>query len=412
MNFIIRIITVTIVVIVSDIYFFRAIKALFVKDNLKQKRLKIILIIMTLIFAAFEASWFLIIGNPGDDPIKYRQLYMLLNIFILLYLPKAAMAIPLIIYDLYRFVVLLINKTKVSGLKFKNYLWVLVMSLFIYAATLAFCINGFTFSKTNIKLQNIKLCFSDLPEEFNGFKIIQISDLHLGSYKDTCFISKATRIIKDLSPDMLLMTGDMINVSDVETENYVNIFSDLKFPYGKFCILGNHDIGDYFKLREINNQAEITNKLVEAEKKMGFVVLIDSACYIKKGKDSIALAGVNNIGNYPFKRTGDLNKALSYTKNNDFVILMSHDPNHWKDEVSGGTNISLTLSGHTHAMQLACVTDMFKFSPSRFIFKYWYGEYALGKQVLYVNPGLGYSGFSARIGIRPEITIITLNKKG
>jgi len=357
----------------------------------------------------FEAGCYIVVGNPLDDSVKYRELFAPLSAFILVYLPKTFAAVFLIFFDLIRFIASKIHFDKKSKIEKKRHRWAYIIALLILLTTLVYCIYGFTFQKTQVKIQKIDLQFKKLPSSFEGFKIVQISDLHLGTFKNTNAYENYIEIIKELSPDMLVMTGDMINVSDKELEPYYALFNSIHAPYGKFSILGNHDIGDYFTLKKPANIDLITKNLIQGERNMGFTVLIDSSIYIKKNNDSIALIGVNNWGTFPFKKSGNLEKATKNTNDLDFKILLSHDPNHWLYEVSDKTNIDLTLSGHTHAMQIGFVSKNIKFSPSMFVYKYWMGLYADGEQKLYVNPGLGYSGFSGRIGIRPEITEITLH---
>lgn len=410
MNLFIRIFVLSLVIIVSDIYFYRLLKNIFISNEKYRKILKIVVIVLTLLFILFEGGCYLVVGPPMDDPEKYRQLFVPLSAFILVYLPKAMAALFLILHDLISYVSSVFHCKKRTRKEKKRRRWVYITALIILLAVLGFCIHGFVFEKTHLKIQKVELQFSTLPEAFEGFKIAQISDIHLGTFTDTKTIEEFVENIRQLSPDMLVMTGDMINVTFKELNPYYACFRSIKPPYGKYAILGNHDIGDYFKMKAPPNQAEISKNLIQGEKDMGFTVLIDSACYIKKGGDSIALIGVNNYGTFPFKRAGDLKKALSYTNAKDFKVLLSHDPKHWKLEVAEKTDIALTLSGHTHAMQIAIITKLFRMSPSWFVYKNWYGAYEFNDQKLYVNPGMGYSGFSGRIGIRPEITLITLHR--
>jgi uncharacterized protein len=409
MNLFIRIFVISLVVIVSDIYFYKLLKNLIIRNEKGKKILKYIAISFTLIFFLFEAGCYIVVGSPLDDPIKYRELFAPLSAFILVYMPKAVSALFLMLYDLIYFISSKIHFDKKVKKEKKRHIWVYITALVILLTVLGYCIYGFVYEKTHVKIQKVELYFSKLPEAFDGFRIVQISDTHLGTFKNTIFYKNNIEIIRQLSPDMLVMTGDMINVTDKELEPYYSLFRSIDPPYGKYSILGNHDIGDYFKLKTPANIDDITKKLIQGERNMGFTVLIDSACYIIKDNDSIALIGVNNCGIFPFKHTGNLTKAMKNTADSDFKILLSHDPGHWLREVSGKTNVDLTLSGHTHAMQFGFVSKKIKFSPSWIIYKEWMGLYSSGEQKLYVNPGLGYSGFSGRIGIRPEITLITLH---
>jgi predicted MPP superfamily phosphohydrolase len=283
------------------------------------------------------------------------------------------------------------------------------IALALYFLVLGYTVYGFVYEKSDYKIQKVDLTFNDLPKSFDGFTIAQISDLHLGSFTNPKTLEKAFSMTKNLHPDVLFITGDLINVSYEEFLPYIPYFNSINPPFGKFSILGNHDIGDYFSLEHPDNQEWLTEKLIETERQVGFQLLIDSSCFIKKGNDSIAIIGVNNCGSFPFKHSGNLKKAMQKTNVSDFKILLSHDPDQWQKEVTEKTNIDFTLSGHTHAMQLAIICGNIRLSPSEIRYKNWYGLYNKGKQYLYVNPGLGFSGFSGRIGIRPEITMITLH---
>jgi uncharacterized protein len=410
MNLLIRLFIMSVVIIVSDIYFYRLLKESFFTNKKKQRTLKTVVILLAVCFIIFEIGIYVFVGFPEADYLKYRQLFLVLDVFILVYLPKSIAAIILLINDIFRWVYKLILKLFGKTNKLYNHSIINKMAIFMFFVTLAYAIYGFAYEKTNFTIQKVDLSFKKLPKSFDGFTIAQISDLHLGSYKDTASFSKAMKLIKTLNPDVLFITGDIINVTYKELFPFLNCLKSIKPPFGIFSILGNHDIGDYFSMKHPDNQEELTQKLIETEKKMGFRLLVDSAGYIKKGQDSIAILGVNNFGKFPFEMHSDLRKALKHTTENDFKILLSHNPEHWKKEVKNNTNIDLTLSGHTHAMQLAIIFDGIHISPSALIYKNWYGLYQCNQQFLYVNPGLGFSGFSGRIGTRPEITYITLHR--
>lgn len=409
MNLIIRILVIISVIIISELYFYRLLKISFFSDLKKIRLLKIVCVSFPVLFIIYYLIINVIVGFPEDNFIKYRQLFLLLDAFVLIYIPKSLVALILIVVDIARLILKLIIRianTRIANLKQRLIYRIILV---IYLILFAYIIYGFAYEKTNFKVQRVEIFSNKLPENFNGFTIVHISDLHLGSYTDTKAFEKAIKIIKDQNPDLLLITGDLINVSYKELSPFSAYFSSINPAYGKFSILGNHDIGDYFSLKHPKNQEWLTNELINSEKQFGFKLLIDSACYIRKGTDSIAIIGVNNCGNFPFKHSGDLKKAMNNIGSNDFKILLSHDPDHWQNEVVHKTNIDITLSGHTHAMQMAIILGNIHISPSALKYKNWFGLYQIGEQYLYVNPGLGFSGFSGRIGIRPEITLIILH---
>ncbi len=411
MNLLIRVLIILLIVIVSDFYYYQTLKNSFFHNTKHQLILKYIIIILCICFIIFELSVYFIIGFPEDSYIKYRQLFLILDAFILIYLPKAVIAFFLIISDLIKLIIklskyILRKKSKIVIPK-----WIYITAFISYFVIEGIAVYGFVYGKTNLKVERVEIFSSKLPKSFDGFTIVQISDLHLGSFLNTKTIEESVDIVNKINPDIIVFTGDLINVSDKEIKPFINILSKLRSTYGKFSILGNHDIGDYFTLKKPINQSDITRKLIIDEKEMGFIILIDSSCYIKKGSDSIGLIGVNNCGFYPFKHSGNLPKAMKNVKDTDFKVLLSHDPNHWRAEVIEKTDIDVTLSGHTHAMQMAVICKLFKISPAMFKYHEWYGLYNSGEQQLYVNPGMSYSGFSGRIGTRPEITLITLKTK-
>ncbi len=411
MNLLIRIVVVCFLVVVSDVYFYRMLNRVFC-GTLKQRRwLKIGIVLLLLLFVVFEAGVVVVVGYPEDNYVKYRQLFLLLDAFMLVYLPKALVALVLMGVDVgwlcIKLLKAMMGRKKLGRLP-KG---VFVGALALYVVFLGITVYGFVYEKTNVKLEKVDVWCDKLPRGFDGFTIVQISDVHLGSFTQTNTIARSVEMINAAKPDMFVCTGDMINVSDEEMAPYIPLMAAIRAPYGKFSILGNHDIGDYFTLKKPKNQEGITKNLIANEQKMGWVVLIDSGCYIHKAGDSMALIGVNNCGSFPFKHSGDVGKAMRGVGAADFKVLLSHDPDLWEKEIVGKTDIALTLSGHTHAMQLAFITQLFQVSPSMFKYKEWYGLYEQGKQQIYVNPGLAYSGFAGRIGTRPEITVITLRAK-
>lgn len=339
----------------------------------------------------------LIIKEPGLNPVIYRFYFYWLAVYLIIFLPKSVLAIFFLIASI----------CKVAKLeKVKKY--ILVAGFFISSLFFIIILYGILFGKNNITLKQESLSFKQLPKSFNGFKIVQISDIHLGSFCDTIFISKAFDQINALNPDIIVMTGDMINVVSDEARPFIPVFNRLKATFGKYAILGNHDMNDYRKFDSIKaKEAEIL-KLVYIEREMGFVVLRDSSIILKKENDSILLTGVNNWGLPPFKQHGHLAKALSGFETMACKILLSHDPTHWRAEVLPKTDIMLTLSGHTHGMQFGINTSWLRWSPSIYKYPENMGVYKQGNQYLYVNVGLGFIGFAGRVGVSPEITLITL----
>ena len=249
-----------------------------------------------------------------------------------------------------------------------------------------------------------------LPKSFHGLKIVQISDLHLGSFNYAYNkLESAIRIINNLKPDYIVITGDLVNNYAWELKGWDKVFKQLKAKKGKFAILGNHDYGDYSEWKSSKEKQKNFELIQYFFKKIDFKLLMNETKIISKNDEEIALIGVENWGKPPFKQYGDLEKALENVKDIPFKILLSHDPTHWTEEVIDKTDISLMLAGHTHGMQAGFQYKNLKWSPIKYKFQHWAGLYQHKDQYLYVNRGLGWLGFPARIGMRPEITLIELN---
>lgn len=259
------------------------------------------------------------------------------------------------------------------------------------------------------KIHHHKIHFNTLPKVFNGLKIVHISDLHLGSFNYRYkILNPAIKLINNLYPDLIFFTGDLVNNYAWELVGWENVFNKLKAKSGKYAVLGNHDYGDYSNWNTDREKIENFNKISQFYKDIGFSLLINDSDTIRRNSDEIAIVGVENWGKPPFKQYGDIAVALKNCKDTPFKILLSHDPTFWKEVVVKETNISLTLSGHTHGMQLGFEFKNLKWSPIKYKYKYWAGLYEKNKQFLYVNRGLGWLGFPGRLGMRPEITCLEL----
>jgi len=259
--------------------------------------------------------------------------------------------------------------------------------------------------------ENIK--FPHLPNEFEGFKIVQISDLHLGSWTSQKPLQRAVDMINELKPDLVLFTGDLVNYATNETIGFEDVLSQLKAKYGVFAILGNHDYGNYVSWKSKEAKQENMNQLYSFFDNVGWKLLNNENEIIEKETGKLALIGVENWGANPrFPKYGDIDKALQGTDDADIKILMTHDPSHWeKVIIPGNYDIDLSLSGHTHGFQFGIETKEIKWSPAQYIYKHWAGLYEDSKKsgkYIYVNRGLGSIGYPGRIGMLPEITLIEL----
>jgi len=272
-------------------------------------------------------------------------------------------------------------------------------------------LHGVGWGRFRFTVHHSELKFPNLPEAFNGLRIVQLSDAHLGGfYGNREKLEEVVSIIADIKPDLLLFTGDMVNNFASEMEGWTPMWANMHAPMGKFAILGNHDYGDYSKWPSKIAKKTNLNGILKQEEDMGFRVLLNENVIIERNDERIYLAGVENWGLPPFKQYGDLDKAMTGIPEDAFVILMSHNPDHWAKKVHKKTHIPLTLSGHTHGFQFGLEIGNFKISPVRLLYKYWAGLYKSDSQYLYVNRGLGYLAFPGRVGIWPEITLIEMKR--
>lgn len=263
----------------------------------------------------------------------------------------------------------------------------------------------------NFKVHQIKIKCEDLPGHFNGLRIVHISDLHLGSFNFKYHILKrAINKINQLNPDFIFFTGDLVNNFAWELRGWDTVLKKLVAKHGKYAVLGNHDYGDYSRWPSEEKKQINFIEIQNFYKRIDFSLLRNEAQYHQKNNDILAIIGVENWGKPPFKQYGDLPKALEKAVDIPFKILLSHDPSHWREEVAHHTKIVLTLSGHTHGMQAGINLINKKWSPIKYKYEHWAGLYKEGNQYLYVTRGLGWMGFPGRLGMRPEITYIELEK--
>ena len=259
------------------------------------------------------------------------------------------------------------------------------------------------------KIHHLHIRSELLPESFSPLKIVHISDLHLGSFNFRYHIlDRAIDLINGLEPDFIFFTGDLVNNFAWELKGWSKILEQLSAKKGKFAVLGNHDYGDYSTWKSKALKQSNFESIKYFYKKIGFKLLLNEAEVMGNYKEAIAILGVENWGNPPFKKYGDLKKSMENVRHVPFKILLSHDPTHWDEEVVDKTDIILTLSGHTHGMQAGVQLKSKQWSPIKYKYKQWAGLHKKGKQYLNVNRGLGWLGFPGRLGMRPEITCIEI----
>ncbi len=381
-------------IIIPDIFFYL---------KLKNKNAKPIFIILHLIPAIVFTIIFLYIKFGLIHHHNFRivsAVMWLYFFFLLIYIPK-------LLHIIFYFINYLFKLFFKHDIKFINTIRI-VLTIFI----VIIMIIGAYITPRNFEVIKVDVVFSNLPPSFEGYKIVQISDIHLGSWNNNYNKFKPViELINKQNADIIVFSGDMVNNFAAETAGWQSYFLEMNARYGKFAVLGNHDYGDYSEWKSENDRKINQLKINQSIRDFGFRLLLNENIYLRKGNDSILLVGVENVGKAPYTTYGDLNKALKNSLLSTPKILISHDPTHWDDEVLGKKDIFLTLSGHTHAAQLGIRIGKRIYSPAAFVFKYWAGLHKVNGQYLYINRSLGYIGIPMQIGVRPEITVLTLKTK-
>lgn len=254
----------------------------------------------------------------------------------------------------------------------------------------------------------------DLPASLRGLRVVQISDIHSGTFLFKEPLETAVEMINDLKADLVFFTGDLVNYAAVEMQPFIGVFSQIKARYGVYSVLGNHDYGDYMRWDSLHAKEANFNQLVDTHRQLGWDLLRNEHRILEINGEKLAVIGVENSSATPrFHNYGDLKKATAGTDQAALKLLLSHDPSHWNAEVTTGfQDVALTFSGHTHGFQFGIeIPGWVKWSPSKYVYKQWAGLYSNGKQHLYVNRGFGMLGYPGRVGILPEITCIDLQEK-
>lgn len=268
-------------------------------------------------------------------------------------------------------------------------------------------IYGATAGITRFQVKHVTYESERLPEGFDGYRIAQLSDIHIGSWQGRPeAVEKLVKLTNEQQADLIVFTGDLVNQQSHELDSFRQILSRLQAPDGVYSVLGNHDYGTYYRWKNSRQEADNLQYLREQQQAMGWRLLDNSHAILHHRGDSIALIGVENDGEPPFPQHADLPRATEGTQGM-FSILLSHNPTHWRREVLPESDIDLMLSGHTHAMQIS----LFGRSLASLKYPEWSGMYREGSRALYVNIGIGYVGLPFRFGAWPEITVITLKKK-
>lgn len=262
------------------------------------------------------------------------------------------------------------------------------------------------------KIRRKKIALKNLPKEFEGLKIAQLSDIHSGSFFDKEAVIRGVQMLLNEKPDVIFFTGDLVNNEAKEMVDYIEVFNKLKAPLGVFSVLGNHDYGDYVPWPTAEEKRQNLETLIGMHRQMGWDILMNENRILEKNGEKIAIIGIENWSGKPnFPKYGKLNKAIVGTESIPVKLLLSHDPSHWRAEVLPKyKEIDIAFAGHTHGFQFGIETGNLKWSPVQWVYKEWAGLYKENQQYLYVNRGFGYLGYPGRLGIKPEIAIIELTR--
>ncbi|WP_291287314.1 metallophosphoesterase [Flavobacterium sp.] len=345
-----------------------------------------------------------------------RQFMFTTGLMLLVYVPKIVLTLIMFGEDIFRLGAGIVNyfvyNSSGSEAIPSRRKFISQIGLGLAAVPFLSLIYGIFEGKYNFKVIKQTIFFPDLPDAFDGFKITQISDVHSGSFDNPDKINYAIDLINDQEADLILFTGDIVNTHAKEMHPWLETFKRIKnYKYGKFSVLGNHDYGEYVTWPSEKEKDENFKEIKNLYGQIGFDLLLNEHRYIQKGDDKIALIGVENWGEN-FKKAGDLNKASENVTQDDFKVVMSHDPTHWEYEIKNHPKkFHLTLSGHTHGMQFGIeIPGYFKWSLAQYIYKQWAGLYENAGRYVYVNRGFGFHAYPGRVGIMPEITVIELKK--
>jgi predicted MPP superfamily phosphohydrolase len=399
-----------------EIYVWQGLKTI-IQDSSKVTKNAVTIAYFT--FSFLTLFTFFMASFRGNIMFDYAIFKVIFLICFMLLLSKLFFIVFLLFDDivrLFRWLFSAISAGSVSGNGISRLKFLSITGAVVGALPFAAMTYGIIKGAHDYKITRVPLKLKNLPQAFAGKTLIQISDLHTGSFWDKEAVKKGIQSLVDLKPDMVFFTGDLVNNKESELDDYKAIFSQIKAPLGVYSVLGNHDYGDYVTWDNDEEKAallkaENLKQLIQTQKEMGWDLLLNENREIKIGEDSLMVVGIENYGTGGFVQHGNMPKAMEGVNPEKNILLLSHDPSHWKYQVIKEYNmVDAMFSGHTHGAQFGIETEKFKWSPIQLRYKEWAGLYKDKEQQLYVNRGFGYLGYPGRFGIRPEITLFTLEK--
>lgn len=391
-----------------DLYFLQAIRLIVSDYSVLARRA---------IYAGyFGVSMLLLIGilmYEQLDPKQYQNLRLFITTaFFVTLIGKIIGAIFLLMDDIRRLVSFFINLLPAKAedsIDTSRSAFLSKTAVIAGTVPIAVFSFGILSGAHDYRVRNRRIISKNVPKAFDGFRIVQVSDIHTGSFFNKTAVSGGVDLINQQKGDIVFFTGDLVNNQSEEAKPYLDIFKNIKAPFGVHSTMGNHDYGDYTQWGSLEAKMQDVKNLHQMHGYMGWNLMLNENKIITSGGEQLAILGVENWGGGRFAKYGDLTKTYKGTEEAAYKILLSHDPSHWDAQVRPMyPDIDLTLSGHTHGMQFGIEIGDFRWSPSQYLYKQWADMYQEGEQYLYVNRGFGYLGYPGRVGILPEITVIEL----
>ncbi|MGA1544396.1 MAG: metallophosphoesterase [Saprospiraceae bacterium] len=393
-----------------DLYLFASLRTLLSPLN---QQWRLLLLTAHWAIAILSVGFALYAINYDISHWNKATLTFLRTIIFIIYLSKFLVFPILLIDDARRLGAFIFNKIGVTGTEpfnlnrskfMTSFGWILGAIPFL-SLTYGMIRNPYRY-----KIRREKLKIKDLPQGLKGLKIVQISDIHSGSFTFKEPVKRAVELINQENADLVFFTGDLVNNKSEEMLGYIDVFDKIKSKKGVFSVLGNHDYGHYNSWSEEDRLKDL-DQLKQIHKQLGWDLLLNEHRIIEHQGENIGIIGVENYSVHPrFPKYGDLEKACQNCSEVGVKLLLSHDPSHWLDQVVPSfKDIAVTFSGHTHGMQFGIeIPGWFKWSPVQYVYRQWAGLYQNKEQYLYVNRGLGFLGYAGRVGILPEITVVEL----
>jgi len=409
-----KLLTIIILLLLIDIYFYLGTISViekFFNNTIFYKLLYWFLSISIYIVIIYVVNTY----SNTTPSVRLNNNVIYTSFFAILFISKLIGSVTLIIDDVLRIFKAIITLFNIdSNIHDVKRLDFLKKSALLFSGVLfSTLLIGMKWGRYNFKKNYQDIFIDNWPVDLNNYKIIHISDLHLGSFNDVDKFNEAIDMINAENADLVVFTGDLVNNYYDEVIPYIDALKRIKSKDGKLSILGNHDYCDYVMLKRDSQEWKNNfKKLLEIEKEVGFDLLLNESRVISKGENKFNIVGVENWGTGNFNKDGDLDTAMNIVDDSLPTILLSHDPSHWKEVVlKSDYDIDLQLSGHTHGMQFGIEIPGFKWSPAKFRYKEWAGLYNIAGKQIYVNRGLGHLGYAGRVGIMPDISVLNIRSK-